>query len=122
MTEETRRLARGALTMQHVEGLAVQQLVDALTRVGNNVRHRKPAVHGLKPHIGLGRRQTFQRLFGQHDPVSVPKDQRRAGRDQVEGVGQYEDSAVHAGKSSVLNPEAKSGVNSLGYLANRSRR
>ncbi|MNC75039.1 hypothetical protein D3C75_1265030 [compost metagenome] len=79
-------------------------------------------MHGLGAAIGLGPHQTFQRLFGQHDPISVPKDQRRAGRDQVEGVGQYEDSAVHAGKSSLVNAEAKSGVNSLGYLTNRSRR
>ncbi|MNN50080.1 hypothetical protein D3C81_1646460 [compost metagenome] len=111
-----------ALTVQDVEGLAVQQLVDALVGVGNNVRDRNPAMHGLGPAIGLGPHQTFQRLFGQHDPISVPKDQRRAGRDQVEGVGQYEDSAVHAGKSSLVNAEAKSGVNSLGYLTNRSRR
>ena len=111
-----------ALTMQDVEGLAVQQLVDALIRVGHNVCDRDPAMHGLGPSIGLGRHQAFQRLFGQHHAIPVPKDQGRAGRVQVEGVGQYEDSAVHAGKPSFVNAEAKSGVNSLGYLTNRSRR
>ena len=108
--------------MQDVEDLAVQQLVDALPRVGDDVRDRNPAMHGLGPAIGLGPHQTFQRLFGQHHAIPVPKDQGRAGRDQVEGVGQYEDSAVHAGEPPFVNPEAKSGVNSLGYFANRSRR
>ncbi len=74
--------------MQDVEGLAVQQLVDALIRVRQDVGDRDPAMHGLGPHIGLGRHQAFQRLFGQHDPLSVPKDQRRAGREKGQKVGQ----------------------------------
>ncbi|MNE33462.1 hypothetical protein D3C80_1271320 [compost metagenome] len=74
--------------MKHVEGLAVQQLVDALTRVGQDVRDRDPAMHGLGPHIGLGGHQPFQRLFRQHHPISVPKDQRRAGRKKGQKVGQ----------------------------------
>jgi len=86
-----------ALAMQDVEGLAVQQLVSALIGVGKNIRDRSPAMHGLGPTIGLGPHQALKSLFSQHDPVSVAKDQRRAGRDQVEGVGQYEGSAVHAG-------------------------
>jgi hypothetical protein len=74
--------------MQDVEGLAVQQLVDAFVSVGTNIRDRNPAMHGLGAAIGLGPHQTFERLLGQHDPISIPKDQRRAGRDKGQKVGQ----------------------------------
>ncbi|MNT03479.1 hypothetical protein D3C72_1380180 [compost metagenome] len=111
-----------ALTVQDVKGFAVQQLIRALLGVRNDVGDGNTAMHGFGPAIGLGPHQTLQSLFGQHDPIPVPKDQRRAGRDQVEGVGQYEGSAVHAGQSSFVNAEAKSGVNRLGYFAKQSRR
>ena len=77
-----------ALTMQDVEGLAVKQLIRALVGVRKNVCNRNPAMHGLGAAIGLGPHQTFERLLGQHDPISIPKDQRRAGRDKGQKVGQ----------------------------------
>ena len=71
--------------MQDVEGLAVQQLVDALTGVGQDVGHGDATMHGLGRPIGVCAHQPFQRLFGE-----VRANEAVAGRKKIENVCQRE--------------------------------
>jgi len=119
------RPAPGAIltALQHVEGLAEQQLIDALTIVGDDVGDRQAAVSGIGPAIGLGPHQAFQRLLGQHHAIPVPQDQGRARRQQGQDIGQAAVSRrLGQFEPPTLGADPEGGVNSLGYLTNLSLR
>ena len=113
----------GLATLQHVEGLAEQQLVDALAVVADDIGERQAAMKGVGPAIGLSPHQPFQRLFGQHHTVPVPQDQGRARRQKGQNIGQAAVSGqLGQIEPSTLGADPKGGVNSLGYLTNLSLR
>ncbi|MNJ52723.1 hypothetical protein D3C77_480730 [compost metagenome] len=113
----------GLAALQHVEGLAEQNLVDARVGLRQDVDDRQAAMHGLGPAVGLGPHQPLQRLFGQHHAAPLPQDQGRARRQQGQDIGQ---AAVSRRLRQIepprLGADPQGGVNSLGYSANLSLR
>lgn len=63
-----------ALLVQHVERLAVQELIHSgrgRIRIAADIRDGRPSMHGSRSPVRIGAYKAFQRLFGQIRPGEV---------------------------------------------------